>query len=66
MFGDYPETMKTNVGSRLPAFTEEESEQVKGAFDFFGVINYMTLYIKDDSSSLKPMSRISPQTWPWK
>ncbi|EFH65682.1 predicted protein [Arabidopsis lyrata subsp. lyrata] len=54
VFGDYPETMKTNVGSRLPAFTEEESEQVKGAFDFFGVINYMTLYIKDDSSSLKP------------
>ncbi|CAE5956375.1 unnamed protein product [Arabidopsis arenosa] len=54
VFGDYPETMKTNVGSRLPAFTEEESEQVKGAFDFFGVINYMALYVKDNSSSLKP------------
>ncbi|AEE27480.1 Beta-glucosidase 11 [Arabidopsis thaliana] len=54
VFGDYPETMKTNVGSRLPAFTEEESEQVKGAFDFVGVINYMALYVKDNSSSLKP------------
>ena len=53
MFGDYPETMKTNVGSRLPAFTEDESEQVKGAIDFVGVINYMALYVKDNSSSLK-------------
>ena len=53
VFGDYPETMKTNVGSRLPAFTEDESEQVKGAIDFVGVINYMALYVKDNSSSLK-------------
>ncbi|KAF3588701.1 hypothetical protein F2Q69_00025680, partial [Brassica cretica] len=50
---NYPETMKTRVGSRLPAFTEDESEQVKGAIDFVGVINYMALYIKDNSSSLK-------------
>ncbi|XP_010474866.1 PREDICTED: beta-glucosidase 11 isoform X2 [Camelina sativa] len=54
VFGDYPETMKTNVGSRLPAFTKEESEQIKGAFDFVGVIHYMTIYVKDNSSSLKP------------
>lgn len=51
VFGDYPETMKTLVGSRLPAFTMDESEQVKGAFDFFGVINYMAVYVKDNSSS---------------
>ncbi|VVA89762.1 unnamed protein product [Arabis nemorensis] len=51
VFGDYPETMKTIVGSRLPAFTADESEQVKGAFDFFGVINYMAIYVKDNSSS---------------
>ncbi|KAL0700573.1 hypothetical protein Bca4012_056695 [Brassica carinata] len=53
VFGDYPETMKARVGSRLPAFTEDESEQVKGAIDFVGVINYMALYVKDNSSSLK-------------
>ncbi|KAG5374673.1 hypothetical protein IGI04_039269 [Brassica rapa subsp. trilocularis] len=53
VFGDYPETMKTRVGSRLLAFTEDESEQVKGAIDFVGVINYMALYVKDNSSSLK-------------
>ncbi|KAL0800644.1 hypothetical protein Bca101_055819 [Brassica carinata] len=52
VFGDYPETMKARVGSRLPAFTEDESEQVKGAIDFVGVINYMALYVKDNSSSL--------------
>ncbi|CAA7056160.1 unnamed protein product [Microthlaspi erraticum] len=54
VYGDYPETMKSFVGSRLPAFTEEESEQVKGAIDFIGVINYMALYVKDNSSSPKP------------
>ncbi|XP_023644618.1 beta-glucosidase 11 isoform X2 [Capsella rubella] len=54
VFGDYPETMRTNVGSRLPVFTKEESEQVKGAFDFVGVINYLAVYVKDNSSSLKP------------
>ncbi|CAF2308530.1 unnamed protein product [Brassica napus] len=53
VFGDYPETMKTRVGSRLPAFTEDESDQVKGAIDFVGVINYMAVYVKDNSSSLK-------------
>ncbi|CAH2039080.1 unnamed protein product [Thlaspi arvense] len=53
VYGDYPERMKTMVGSRLPDFTEDESDQVKGAMDFVGVINYMAFYVKDSSSSLK-------------
>ncbi|KFK42638.1 hypothetical protein AALP_AA1G021300 [Arabis alpina] len=51
VFGDYPKTMRTRVGSRLPTFTADEAKQVKGAFDFFGVINYMAVYVKDNSSS---------------
>ncbi|CAL9238103.1 unnamed protein product [Arabidopsis halleri] len=40
IYGDYPDTMKRIVGSRLPVFSEEESEQVKGSSDFIGVIHY--------------------------
>ncbi|KAH7578342.1 hypothetical protein JRO89_XS01G0370600 [Xanthoceras sorbifolium] len=53
VFGDYPNTMKDNVGSRLPVFSNQESKLVKGSFDFIGVIHYNTLYIKDNSGSLK-------------
>ncbi|GMY38321.1 beta-glucosidase 11-like isoform X15 [Fagus crenata] len=52
VYGDYPDVMKKNVGSRLPAFTNLESNQVKGSFDFIGLNHYMTFYIKDDSSKL--------------
>jgi beta-glucosidase len=37
IFGDYPDTMKRTIGSRLPVFSEEESEQVKGSSDFIGI-----------------------------
>ncbi|CAN0889013.1 Lactase/phlorizin hydrolase [Linum grandiflorum] len=50
--GDYPEIMKRNIGSRLPTFTSKESELVKGAFDFLGLIHYMQVQVKDNSKSL--------------
>ncbi|KAK1559164.1 hypothetical protein Q3G72_011369 [Acer saccharum] len=53
VFGDYPITMKKNVGSRLPVFSNRESELVKGSFDFLGIVHYFTIYIKDNSGSLK-------------
>lgn len=40
-YGDYPETMQTIVGDRLPKFTKSESESLIGAFDFLGM-NYYT------------------------
>ncbi|XXG54094.1 hypothetical protein AAC387_Pa03g2061 [Persea americana] len=40
VFGDYPKVMKKNVGSRLPSFTKQDSELVKGASDFFGLNHY--------------------------
>ncbi|KAH9730421.1 Beta-glucosidase 11 [Citrus sinensis] len=53
VYGDYPNIMKKNVGSRLPLFTYLESKQVKGSADFLGVNNYNSGYIKDNPSSLK-------------
>ncbi|CAN4093067.1 unnamed protein product [Withania somnifera] len=57
MFGDYPDIMKRNVGSRLPKFTREESTQVKGAIDFIALNHYQTVHVKDSSSSLESKIR---------
>ncbi|KAH7543603.1 hypothetical protein FEM48_Zijuj02G0201300 [Ziziphus jujuba var. spinosa] len=40
-YGDYPRSMRSLVGKRLPEFTKEESKLVKGSFDFLG-LNYYT------------------------
>lgn len=47
VFGDYPEMMKKNVGSRLPSFTKVQSELIKGSFDFIGINHYFSLYVSD-------------------
>nr|VDC79310.1 unnamed protein product [Brassica rapa] len=41
VYGDYPYVMRKTVGSRLPNFSEEESELVKGSSDFIGIIHYL-------------------------
>jgi beta-glucosidase len=47
VFGDYPQVMKANVGSRLPSFTKSQSEVVKGAIDFIGINHYYSVYVND-------------------
>ncbi|KAJ8760062.1 hypothetical protein K2173_010918 [Erythroxylum novogranatense] len=39
--GDYPHSMRSLVGRRLPKFSEEQFKSVKGSFDFLG-LNYYT------------------------
>ncbi|XP_073226438.1 beta-glucosidase 12-like isoform X2 [Cicer arietinum] len=39
--GNYPSTMVSFVGNKLPKFTEEQSKMLIGSFDFIG-INYYT------------------------
>jgi beta-glucosidase len=43
-FGDYPESMKTLVGDRLPSFTETQKKRLLGSFDFLGLNHYSTKY----------------------
>lgn len=50
VFGDYPESMKKNAGSRLPSFTYSESQVVKGSYDFIGINYYFALYVADNPS----------------
>ncbi|KAL6864727.1 hypothetical protein ACP4OV_015878 [Aristida adscensionis] len=53
VFGDYPETMKKTAGSRLPSFSDDESELVTNAFDFIGLNHYTSMYTSNLRSALK-------------
>eukprot|EP01018_Ginkgo_biloba_P003113 Gb_13348 [translate_table: standard] len=44
VFGDYPKVMREIVGSRLPAFTEKQTEELRQSFDFLGFNHYTTFY----------------------
>lgn len=44
VYGRYPEIMRERVGNRLPRFSEDEAEMVKGSFDFIGLNYYSGKY----------------------
>ncbi|CAN1135316.1 Beta-glucosidase 44 [Linum perenne] len=46
-YGEYPRTIQEIVGDRLPKFTKEEVEMVKGSIDYLGVNQYTTYYISN-------------------
>ncbi|XP_073367242.1 beta-glucosidase 5 isoform X3 [Aegilops tauschii subsp. strangulata] len=45
--GDYPERMKKIVGSRLPSFTNIQSEAIIGSADFIGINHYYSVFVND-------------------
>jgi len=45
--GDYPLSMRTLVGNRLPRFTKEESKAIYGSFDFIGLNYYTARYVQN-------------------
>ena len=49
--GDYPTTMRSLVGQRLPKFTKEQSRMVNGSFDFIGLNYYTANYAADNPHS---------------
>ncbi|TXG60168.1 hypothetical protein EZV62_014741 [Acer yangbiense] len=44
-YGDYPFSMRTLVGERLPKFSKKESMMVKGSLDFLGLNYYTGFYV---------------------
>ena len=52
MFGDYPSSMRSRVGSRLPRFSESEAAIVKGSLDFVGINHYTTFYARKNFTNL--------------
>jgi len=55
--GDYPESIRKIVGSRLPSFTKEQAQKLQGSLDFIGVNHYFTMYCFDVPRKSAPMSR---------
>lgn len=44
--GEYPQSMRTQLGDRLPRFTPEEIKLVLGSSDFYGMNSYTSFYVK--------------------
>ncbi|KAH7424089.1 hypothetical protein KP509_12G089500 [Ceratopteris richardii] len=49
LYGDYPSSMKSILGERLPSFTEEESARLHGSVDFIGLNAVTTIYATYDN-----------------
>ncbi|CAA2987528.1 beta-glucosidase-like isoform X1 [Olea europaea subsp. europaea] len=49
--GDYPPSMRENVGERLPIFKPDEVKLVRGSCDFLGINYYTTNYAKNITKS---------------
>ncbi|KAI6685546.1 hypothetical protein NL676_031459 [Syzygium grande] len=45
-YGNYPHSMRSLIGERLPKFTMEQSLLVKGSYDFLGLNYYTANYAK--------------------
>ncbi|CAH9111827.1 unnamed protein product [Cuscuta epithymum] len=43
-YGQYPLSMRTLVGARLPEFTWEQKQIVKNSYDFIGINSYTSTY----------------------
>lgn len=48
--GNYPPSMRRQLGDRLPQFTPEESALLRGSSDFYGMNTYTSDYIKDKNT----------------
>jgi len=51
----YPDSMRSLVGARLPRFTNEESKELKGSFDFLGFNYYSTQFAINNPNPLNPL-----------
>ncbi|KAL5760552.1 hypothetical protein ACOSP7_019065 [Xanthoceras sorbifolium] len=54
-YGDYPFSMRTILGKRLPKFTKEQSMLLKGSYDFLG-LNYYTGYYANNIEVPNPVN----------
>jgi len=54
--GDYPKVMKERLKERLPSFSEEEKELIKGSSDFFGLNHYTTMYAANSDGITKEVA----------
>ncbi|KAF2721323.1 glycoside hydrolase family 1 protein [Polychaeton citri CBS 116435] len=48
--GDYPASVRLQLGDRIPSFTDEERNLIMGSNDFYGMNHYCTAYVKHKST----------------
>lgn len=60
--GDYPSSMRSLVGSRLPKFSKYQAKLVRGSFDFIGLNYYTSSYATNapELSKVKPSYNTDP------
>ncbi|RDA87994.1 hypothetical protein CP532_3446 [Ophiocordyceps camponoti-leonardi (nom. inval.)] len=44
--GDYPASMRAQLGDRLPTLTAEEADLIRGSSDFYGMNHYTANYVR--------------------
>ncbi|CAK7354990.1 unnamed protein product [Dovyalis caffra] len=54
IYGDYPRSMRKLVGDRLPPFTTQESEDLRGSYDVIGLNYYGGYYAQNLSQRQDP------------
>ncbi|KAH9328276.1 hypothetical protein KI387_000384, partial [Taxus chinensis] len=52
--GEYPASMRSLVGARLPRFTRQQSKDLKGSFDFLGYNYYTTQFAINNANPINP------------
>ena len=62
-FGDYPESMKTKLGKRLPSFTKDEEKLMRGSADFIGLNHYFSLVAAASDSGLADAAVSYDPSW---
>ncbi|KNA15504.1 hypothetical protein SOVF_097730 [Spinacia oleracea] len=60
-YGDYPSIMKKNAGYRLPTFTKNQSDLVKGSFDFIGANYYTAVLVTHRDLSPEPRDYVADE-----
>ncbi|XP_070693897.1 lactase/phlorizin hydrolase-like [Pempheris klunzingeri] len=73
--GDYPATLKTQIEqkrnkcplsepARLPVFTAEESQRIRGTADFFGINHYTSRLVNNSDGGCTPGPQWVGDFWP--
>jgi beta-glucosidase len=52
--GDYPASMRKQLGDRLPTFTDAERALIQGSTDFYGMNHYCANYIRHKTTPPPP------------
>jgi len=62
-FGDYPASMRTSLKEKIPDFSYEEKQLLKGSCDFFGLNHYQSSFCEPVQQVYEPFGVIGYQRY---